>query len=71
MTQHTNFDVRLDDLQQRVATARSAVQTAASESRRSSRSGSIGLRPTWTSQSRTHGRRSRRPPTALGRSGRS
>ena len=32
MTQHTNFSTRLDDLQQRVATVRSAVQTAASES---------------------------------------
>ena len=32
MTQHTNFSTRLDDLQQRVATARSAVQTAATES---------------------------------------
>ena len=32
MTQHTDFYTRLDDLQQRVATARSAVQTAATES---------------------------------------
>ena len=32
MTQHTNFSTRLDGLQQRVATARSAVQTAATES---------------------------------------
>ena len=32
MTQHTNFNARLDDLQQRVATARSAVQAAAAES---------------------------------------
>jgi hypothetical protein len=32
MTQHTNFSTRLDDLQQRVATASSAVQTAATES---------------------------------------
>src|SRR4029453_3740307 len=32
MTQHTNFSTRLDDLQKRVATARSAVQTAATES---------------------------------------
>jgi chromosome segregation ATPase len=32
MTQYTNFSTRLDDLQQRVATARSAVQTAATES---------------------------------------
>ena len=32
MTQHTNFSTRLDDLQQRVATVTSAVQTAASES---------------------------------------
>src|SRR6476469_1089654 len=29
---HTNYSTRLDDLQQRVATVRSAVQTAASES---------------------------------------
>ena len=46
MTQHTNFPARLDDLQQRVATARSAVQTAATESRHSSKSVSIRLRPT-------------------------
>jgi len=32
MTQHTNFSTRLDDLQKRVVTARSAVQTAATES---------------------------------------
>jgi chromosome segregation ATPase len=32
MTQYTNFSTRLDDLQKRVATARSAVQTAATES---------------------------------------
>ena len=32
MTQHTDFSTRLDDLQQRVATARSAVQAAAAES---------------------------------------
>jgi hypothetical protein len=32
MTQHTNFSTRLDELQQRVATARTAVQTAATES---------------------------------------
>src|SRR6188472_58088 len=32
MTQHTDFYKRLDDLQQRVATARSAVQAAAVES---------------------------------------
>ena len=32
MTQHTDFYTRLDGLQQRVATARSAVQTAATES---------------------------------------
>ena len=32
MTQHTDFYARLDDLQQRVATARSAVQAAAAES---------------------------------------
>ena len=32
MTQHTDFYTRLDDLQQRVATARSAVQAAAAES---------------------------------------
>ena len=32
MTQHTNFSTRLDDLQKRVATASSAVQTAATES---------------------------------------
>ena len=32
MTQHTNFSTRLDDLQQRVATVRSAVQAAAAES---------------------------------------
>lgn len=32
MTQHTNFSARLDDLQQRVATAASAVQAAATES---------------------------------------
>ena len=32
MTQHTNFSERLDDLQERVGTARSAVQTAATES---------------------------------------
>jgi hypothetical protein len=32
MTQHTDFHTRLDDLQQRVATARSAVQAAAAES---------------------------------------
>ena len=32
MTQHTNFSTRLDDLQQRVVTARSAVQAAAAES---------------------------------------
>ena len=32
MTKHTNFSTRLDDLQQRVATASSAVQTAATES---------------------------------------
>lgn len=32
MTQHANFSARLDDLQQRVATARTAVQTAATES---------------------------------------
>ena len=32
MTQHTNFSTRLDGLQQRVATARSAVRTAATES---------------------------------------
>ena len=32
MTQHTDFSTRLDDLQQRVATARSAVQAAATES---------------------------------------
>ena len=32
MTQHTNFNTRLDDLQQRVAKVRAAVQTAASES---------------------------------------
>ena len=32
MTQHTDFNTRLDDLQQRVATARSAVQAAAAES---------------------------------------
>jgi hypothetical protein len=32
MTQHTNFPTRLDDLQQRVATAKSAIQTAATES---------------------------------------
>src|SRR6476660_8873040 len=32
MTQHTDFYTRLDDLQQRVATARSAVQSAAAES---------------------------------------
>ena len=30
--QHTNYSTRLDDLQQRVATVTSAVQTAASES---------------------------------------
>src|SRR4051794_35325896 len=32
MTQHTDFSTRLDDLEQRVATARSAVQAAAAES---------------------------------------
>jgi hypothetical protein len=32
MTQHTDFYMRLDDLQQRVATARSATQAAAAES---------------------------------------
>ena len=32
MTQHTDFYTRLDDLQQRVATARSAVHSAAAES---------------------------------------
>ena len=32
MTQHTDFSTRLDDLQQRVATAKSAVQAAAAES---------------------------------------
>jgi len=32
MTQHTDFSTRLDALQQRVATARSAVQAAAAES---------------------------------------
>ena len=32
MTQHTDFYTRLDDLQQRVVTARSAVQAAAAES---------------------------------------
>ena len=32
MTQHTDFNARLDDLQQRVATAKSAVQAAAAES---------------------------------------
>ena len=32
MTQHTNFNARLDDLQQQVATTRSAVQAAAAES---------------------------------------
>jgi chromosome segregation ATPase len=32
MTQHTDFYTRLDDLQQRVATARSAVHAAAAES---------------------------------------
>ena len=32
MTQHTNFDERLDDLQQRVAAAKSAVRAAAAES---------------------------------------
>ena len=32
MTQHTDFYTRLDDLQQRVTTARSAVQVAAAES---------------------------------------
>ena len=32
MTQHTDFSTRLDDLQQRVTTARSAVQSAAAES---------------------------------------
>jgi outer membrane murein-binding lipoprotein Lpp len=32
MTQHTDFYTRLDDLQQRVATARSAMQAATAES---------------------------------------
>ena len=32
MTQHTDFYTRLDGLQQRVATARSAVQAGAAES---------------------------------------
>src|SRR5215207_8136824 len=32
MTQHTNFSTRLDDLQKRVATAKSTVQAAATES---------------------------------------
>ena len=32
MTQHTDFYTRLDDLEQRVTTARTAVQTAAAES---------------------------------------
>ena len=32
MTQHTDFSTRLDDLQQRVAAAKSAVQAAAAES---------------------------------------
>ena len=32
MTQHTNFSERLDDLQQRVAAAKSAVRAAAAES---------------------------------------
>ena len=71
MTQHTDFYTRLDDLQQRVTTARSAVQAAAAESDAQLKQRIDGLRPTWTSQSRTRGRRSRRSPTALGRSGRS
>ena len=31
MTQHTDFSTRLDDLQQRVAAAKSAVQAAAAK----------------------------------------
>ena len=37
MTQHTDFSTRLDDLQQRVATAKSAVQAPRPSPRRSSR----------------------------------
>ena len=50
MTQHTNFSERLDDLQQRVGTARSAVQTAATESEAQLKTRIESARPSWTSR---------------------
>ena len=71
MTQHTDFNTRLDDLQQRVATARSAVQSAAAESDAQLRQRIDRAQADLDQSARTHGSRSRRRPTALGRSGRS
>jgi hypothetical protein len=64
-----DYSAQLDQLQQRVEQAKSAVQAAASESRQQLRQRIDQTGPTWTRPARTPSSRPGRPPTAPRASG--